>query len=206
MASAEERVMRDGVVPVLREIYPGARIIHELNIDHGHCRADLAAIGETYIALVELKSAKDKLDRLPRQLEVFERASHHVIAVLDEKWFGPRYEDRLKPLLYRPGSEFWRWPRPGPDAPQWGPGSRGRWGAPRKTGKGVEPHARRLLELLWRDELYDECVRHRISVGPRSSRWPMMTDMAWLMTGQEIAKAVCRQLRGRAMAEGDPPL
>jgi hypothetical protein len=205
--SAEERAIRDAVVPVLRANIPGARIVHELNVDHGQCRVDLAAIGTERVTFVEIKSGKDTLNRLPRQIEFFERACHEFIVVLDTKFFGPRYEERLKPLLYGGGRVWWRWPRPGPDAPQWGPDSRGRWSMPRGgLRQGVEPHAMRLLELLWRDELYAECVRHRISVNSRSSRWPMIRDMALLMTGREISKAVCRQLRLRPMAEGDPPV
>jgi hypothetical protein len=204
MASAAERTMRDAVVPALREICPGSRIVHELNVDHGQCRVDIAAIQERALIFVEIKSGRDTLTRLPKQVELFERCCHQLIIVMDGKFFGPRYADQIKAIgEYHTGRSWWSWPRPDPDSP---PYSRGKWHLRGALHLGVEPHAARLLELLWRGELADECARHRIAAGSRTTRWDMIRDMAWLMTGQEIAKAVCRQLRKRPMAEGDPPI
>lgn len=200
--SAEERAMRDGIIPVLREICPGARIIHELNIDHGHCRADIAAVEKQRVTLVEIKSKKDKLDRLDKQLTVFGRAAHQVILLADEKWFGEKFGSKFPQHFYGGSPAVWRWPRP--ESASYA--VKGGWHTAWLRHNEPEPHARRLLELLWRDELETECRSHAIAVSGRTPRFDMIRDMAWLMTGREVVEAVCRQLRSRPFAEADAPI
>ena len=57
--SSEELAMRDLVVPELRRRWPTARIIHELPTRYSSNRIDLAAVTESAIIGVEIKSSRD---------------------------------------------------------------------------------------------------------------------------------------------------
>lgn len=198
LASTDEQAMRDGVIPVLRELCPGARIIHELVV--GHCRADLAVIEAQRITLVEIKSKKDKLTRLDRQVRAFAKAAHQVIVLADERWFAEKH--RVEMSKCSGAAEIWQWPRPSS-------GERfilGQWNIPHWYRGQPEPRAADLLWLLWRAELETECHRHGIAVTSRTPMLPMIRDMAWLMTGREIVEAVCRQLRARSFPDADTPM
>jgi hypothetical protein len=67
--------MRDLIVPRLRAEYPGARIIHELPLRYSERRIDLAAITESEIVSVEIKSSNDVSDRLESQMRAFQPIS-----------------------------------------------------------------------------------------------------------------------------------
>lgn len=204
--SASERIIRDYTANRLRVMMPDARIIHELVV--GGCRADLAVVDPERITLVEIKSEKDTLKRLPEQVRQFERAVHEVIVVAHERWFdtspyqngSPRFvpmEDLRNPAGIH---EVWAFPEDA-SRPMYGA-----WSFKRHWSARPEPHAARLLELLWRAELQAECFRHRIAAPSRSTCITMIRDMGWHMTGEEIARAVCRQLRMREFSEAEPPL
>ena len=63
-----------------------------------------------------------------------------------------------------------------------------------------------MLNLLWRDELYDEACRAGLQPHVRESRSPLMHRLWRYRTGFEIVAAVCRQLRARHFAEADAPI
>lgn len=204
--SAAEREIRDYAAERLRAMLPESRIIHELVV--GGCRADLAAVEPERITLVEIKSERDTLKRLPEQVRQFGRASHAVIVVAHQRWFDttPYLNgcDRFVPVKDLQDTigahTLWAYPEI-EGRPMYGAWSMGRyWSA------SPEPHAARLLELCWKDELLAECHRHRIAASSRSTCATMIRDMAWHMTGKEIAQAVCRQLRGRDFPEADTPI
>ncbi|MBO9724286.1 MAG: hypothetical protein J7530_07925 [Novosphingobium sp.] len=77
---------------------------------------------------------------------------------------------------------------------------------PRCWSTHAEPHAAWLLEICWREELLTECRRPRIAATGRTNIPTMIRDMSLLMTGREIAQAVCRQLRMRSFPEADAPV
>lgn len=206
--SASERAIRDYTADRLRKMMPDARVIHELVV--GGCRADLAAVQPERITLVEIKSEKDTLKRLPEQLRQFTRAAHEVIVVAHERWFDtmpyknghPRFapSDALSDATNGHACDTWAYPE---DAER---RMYGRWSRMAYRQNIPEPHAHRLLELCWKDELLAECYRHRIAATSRTTVINMIRDMAWLMTGKEIAQAVCRQLRARSFPEADIPI
>ncbi|WP_278118673.1 hypothetical protein [Mesorhizobium sp. WSM4887] len=67
--SSAEAEIRDAAVARLRQRRPNARIIHEINVSsNGPNRIDVLAVDRAEIIACEVKSAKDKLDRLPAQL------------------------------------------------------------------------------------------------------------------------------------------
>ncbi|WP_292173967.1 hypothetical protein [Mesorhizobium sp.] len=79
--SSAEADIRDAAVAKIRQRRPNARIIHEINVSsHGPNRIDVLAVDRAEIIACEVKSAKDKLDRLPAQVASMFGAAHHVIA------------------------------------------------------------------------------------------------------------------------------
>jgi hypothetical protein len=177
--------------------------VHELVV--GECRADLAAIEPERLILFEVKSEKDTLDRLPRQVETFSRLAHAAVVVAHEKWFDRIPYNNGTPRLVFPHdarrAHVWCWPEV--DTAAYPMAFVYRWQAPRTSLR--QPRAYDFLQLMWRDEMATEAARHRISAGPRASMVAMAEQMAYLMTGREIAQAVCRQLRQRPFPEADPP-
>jgi len=208
-ASVAEREIRAAAVDALREHFCGrARIIHELTV--GGCRADLAAVTTNTIILVELRSERDTLDRLPMQAKHFSRAAHHTILVAHRKWFDTAPYADGSPRLASPDGEAWErfdvvWAYPQPTPGEFGNDIH-RWRMPTERYPEMQPHAYHLLSLLWREELLAECRRHRITTGARDNVEAIKTKMAWAMTGREIAEAVCRQIRARPFPDADAPI
>jgi hypothetical protein len=62
---------------------PGVRVVEELEICGGKARADMAVISDELIG-IEIKGPKDKLDRLPGQIQHYSRCFDRVILVADE--------------------------------------------------------------------------------------------------------------------------
>lgn len=96
--SEAETEIRDRVVTKLRRARPEARIIHEINIGGGKNRADVMAVSPAEIITVEIKSEKDKLDRLPAQIKTMRQCSHITIAALHRK-FMPEINNTFAPRL-----------------------------------------------------------------------------------------------------------
>lgn len=189
MASEAERHLRSLAVARLRHLLPDARIVHELNVEVGRCRVDLAAIAPTQLVFVEIKSRKDKLDRLAEQVRVFSPAcTRFAICYASERW---SYEAVTKAAGYDESRDLW-------------PEDRPEWWTLREGFK--PPNASVMLNLLWREELYWEAVRANLQPHKRESRSPLMHRLWRALTGAEVVAAVCRQLRGRHFAEGDPPV
>ena len=204
--SASEREIRDYAAGRLRQMIPGARIIHELVV--GGCRADLAAVTDERVTLVEIKSERDTLKRLPEQVRQFNRAAHEVIVIAHERWWDAEPYDNGAPRFV-PGKELadgvkattvWGYPEVADRDPY------GAWSMQRQWSSQPEPHAARLLELCWKSELLAECSRHRISASSRTNMMTLIRDMTWHMTGAEIARSVCRQLRNREFPEAVAPI
>lgn len=208
--SAAEREMRDDVAAYLRAAIPGARIVHELVMGHVN-RADLAAISRDRLVTVELKSSRDVLKRAEKQMKTFDRLSHAAVLVLDQKFFDrtPYADGRARCVApdgwerYEVGCEVWHYPRPPEDA-EIGAGQFYRWHMPKPTLH--QPRAFNFLGLMWRAELVAEAERHGIAATKKMDMNTIQAEMAWRMTGREIAEAVCRQLRMRAFPEADAPI
>ncbi|MFC3074940.1 hypothetical protein [Shinella pollutisoli] len=226
--SLDEQAIRNEVVVRLRELLPGARIIHELNVaGQGTNRIDVAAVTTNHIVGVEIKSKKDTLKRLEEQWTAFRKCCHLVIVAAHEKHFAeyrePCYRDDVPPEIdlnhplflgkFGMRDHVWRFP---PPAPLPTPERLGRftyrqgecwlfdpW---RDIFPKLPPASCDLLQMLWATELQHECHRHGVPVAARSTRFTMIREMALGMSGREVAQAVCRQLRARTFAEADPPI
>ena len=213
MASAAEREMRQAVVARCREYWPDGRVIHELAI--GGCRADLAVVTRSHLFAFEIKSSRDKLDRLENQFRFFDRATHGCFVVADARWFETFSYDKGGEG-FRPCEELrdysWKslglWCYPEPEKGDWRTDMY-RW---RKPGQDFrfderrQPRAGDLLGILLKEELMLEARRHGVDIRSRWSVLPIISAMAFEMTGKQVAEAVCRQLRMRRFARADPPV
>jgi len=186
MASEAERHLRNLAVERLRQLMPDARIVHELNVETGKCRVDLAAVAPDRLVFVEIKSRKDTLDRLPEQCRVFKPTCHRLAVVYaSERW---DVETIYRATNY--GCDIW-------------PDNGSRW---ELSNSFHPPNTSAMLNLLWRDELWHEATRAGFQPHKRDSRSPLMHRLWNGLTGTEIVSAVCRQLRARSFAEADAPI
>jgi hypothetical protein len=189
MASEAERYLRGLAVERLRVLFPDARIVHELNVEVGQCRVDIAAITPDQLVFVEIKSRKDTLDRLREQVRIFSPACTRLaICYASERW---SYDVVTKAAGYDEPRDLW-------------PEDRKEWWTFNQGFK--PPNASVMLNLLWRDELWHEAVRAGFQPHKRESRSPMMHRLWNGLTGAQVVAAVCRQLRGRPFAVADPPV
>lgn len=83
--SGDEQELRAAVADRLRELRPSARILHEINVAGGTVRVDITAASPEEIITAEIKSKRDKLDRLPEQLKRMRACAHLAIAARHEK-------------------------------------------------------------------------------------------------------------------------
>jgi len=194
-----EQAIRAAAVELARSYWPSARIVHELNIENGSNRADLAVVGEEQLILIELKSERDTLDRLLDQIRAYQMVAHHVVVVGHERWFEPPNE-----------SERWDWRyhrSPMTEAVR-GEATLWRFSAGKCEGERpgkycsyrAWPWTARMLNLLWRAELERVCRALRVFVGRRSTRPSMIDDLMRLCRAPELEAAVLEQLRHRPFA------
>ncbi|MFG1270554.1 hypothetical protein V5F40_21630 [Xanthobacter sp. DSM 14520] len=204
--SSAEWEIRDALVNYLHAQLPEARIIHELVC--GGRRVDVAAVGLECIQLFEVKSERDTLERVEGQVKAFCLYGHGITVVAAAKWFETRQSTYIPgPYSVWKGPELpwpvktWRYPEIPGDTwsgwkiPEHGPKSRSK-----------PPASADLLELLWNDELRVEAARAGVRVSSRSNRCDLFHKMVWEMSGRDVTRAVCRQLRSRAFVEADPPI
>lgn len=194
--SSSERQIRQTVVDYFHRVEPSARIVHEVNVaGQGTNRADLGVVLPDYLLLIEIKSEKDVLTRLEAQFTAFARCAHEVLIVAHEKHFN---EDGLKGQPWMGWSHkehLWRYPEPEAGDYRW------RFNRYRRH---LQPHSAAMLNMLWSEELANVCALHGIARHTR--QWEMCRDLQLMLTGDELRKAVCRQLRARPFAEADAPI
>ncbi|MBX4889794.1 NERD domain-containing protein [Rhizobium bangladeshense] len=221
--SSSEAEIRDAVVARIRERRPDARIIHEINVSsHGPNRMDLIAVDRAEIIAVEIKSAKDKLDRLEAQVKAMRGCAHHVVAAIHEKFMVERVTNDMA-AHYQRGGEFYR--RDIPEDIRWGQATvwvfpeiwrsmaskqeggydfDATWRFPEKIIQTPAPAG--AIDLLWRDELYELCGQLRVSATRRSTMPEMVSSLRWHCNGKELTLGICRALRARACTEADAPM
>lgn len=221
--SSFEAEVRDAVVARIRERRPDARIIHEINVStYGPNRIDVLAVDRAEIIAVEIKSARDKLDRLPAQVEAMRGAAHHTITAVHEKFLVEQvtnqwaaHEDRdgeffmrtLPANLMSSRFETWVFPekrRAMRSAVEGGHDHIASWRFPPETLERSLPE--NALDLLWRDELYELCGALRVSASRRANMTDMSEALRWHCNGKELTRGVCTMLRARRCVEADPEI
>lgn len=213
--------MRDLIVPELRKRYPTARIIHELPLRYSTNRIDLAAVTETEIVSVEIKSSKDVADRLEAQLRAFAPVSTRIIVALAPKWNEQLPSETTERNDKRYGRVLCTSPRY-TECQEIIRRIRAHWietwtvdteaqsikvtaGA---YGRKNRPWLAEMLDMLHVAEIQAIAEKHRIAYGKRPTHDTLVSLCTDLMTGREITAAVCAALRARpAFAQGtDAPV
>lgn len=205
--SEDEQAIREAVVAKLRQCRPGARIIHEINLCGGTVRCDVMAVDVAEIITAEIKSKRDKLDRLPAQMDAMRRSSHTAIAALDRK-FMPPLETLSRPLPEGVGHHdlLWWWPKPQDMAEAMHPALP--WREPDLRDSLHKPLPSDAIHLLHAGELEAMCGDLQILVaGRRPTMVQRIGALRWGATGREITMGICKALRAREWAaEADPPI
>jgi hypothetical protein len=162
---------------------PETVFIEELGLCRGQVRVDLATVNG-HLHGYEIKSDRDRLDRLPSQVRVYGRVMDRATVVS-----GPKHLEEVVQLV-----------------PQW-------WGVltavPGGDRVSIEPirssspnpavAPRALAELLWRDEALALLESRQAAQGVRTKPRPAVWDrLCEAFDVCEIAAAVREQLRTRA--------
>lgn len=199
--SDQERAIRADTVTRIRELWPTARVIHELNVEHGTVRADIAAVTENRLYLFELKSENDRLHRLSKQVQHFHPVCHGLVVVAHEKWCGRAADlgypncDAKKIVRHHGAGTIWQWPEPARP-----------WGRDWKIVKPpVTPWHHRMLRLLWTDELRAVARNAGVASRARAPGYELAAQIAAQVPGHQIEAAVCAALRARTFAWADEP-
>ncbi len=216
--SSAEWEIRDAVVARFRELWPNARIIHEMNVEHGSSRADVVAVQPERLWICEIKSERDKLDRLAGQIKDFGPACHGLIIAAHEKW--TRREQVVVPeRITRSGLRTGGYMTEGESLLDKAAGNTSRyetWTFPEPEQRYVRdwsapyehrvPWYHRMLLLLWSDELRIVAATHGISGTSRTPGYKLARELSAQLSGREIERAVCKMLRLRSFTEADAPI
>lgn len=213
-SEAEERI-RARAEQRLRGLFPTARIIHELQLEQGGVRIDLAAVTEDHLCVVEIKSERDTLERLSRQIM---RATQ----VADEVWIcvAAKHATRLEEI------KCWWKEKDEAKAKAYRLEARALYGAEvfvenslgilgawehrreRRDKLFTDPRAR--FDLLWAEEQRSAIGRHFGGAGMGRAEALTRGQLCRLavehMSGRELRRHVCQQLRARHFPRADPPV
>lgn len=203
-SAAEERI-RAKAEAMLRRAAPLGRIIHELVLTQGGVRIDLACVTDDAIFVVEIKSEKDTLTRLARQLAASLKVANRTYLCAAPKWTHDiAHRQRSQGNERVPCRYGWTY-APNPDycadlnratvlieaedgftEPRWG------------YERVQTSDSRALLNMLWADEL-----RRLTGKPPRSSRGVCIAWAYEFMTHRTIRRGVCMALRARGFPRAD---
>lgn len=208
--SDAETAMRDVLEDWCRVRYPGARLFHELVMNRGTVRADVAAIQPDHFAAFEIKGPYDSAERLIHQIAMFRLAVPELWVVSTSRLMADA--NLVRYLLPSVGVMEIRHR----DAGESQPFSDSPWrGKVDRTALSVHvvhepepftPHPEALLSLCWVAELRAEAVRHRVWQGKDGTHAALLKAMLRTSPSDQIS-SVCRQLRGReTLFRADPPL
>lgn len=197
---AEERI-RAKAEAAMRLRWPEARIIHELQLEQGVCRIDLAAVTPDLLVVAEIKSERDVLKRLEKQLcravEVADEvwlcvAEKHEPALHDLRSWSSADNPALRRALRRTRVLVER-ADGGLHVDSWSLPSR-------LSDLPADPRAR--FDLLWAGEM---TAVLRPYGGGGSTRGNMVRQAVESLTGAQIRRAVCDQLLSRGFPRADEP-
>jgi hypothetical protein len=205
--SSAEAEIRDAAIARLRELLPACRIIHEINCSSfGPNRIDLLAVAKDRIAAVEVKSEKDKLDRLPAQIASMKGVAHHAIVAMHEKFLTPWHASHTDlPAFHEPEEArhavVWAYPlRPRA-------GTLGEWPLHDWCAKPTLLPPPGFIDLLWAAELRSIIRKHGLHKGVSKLDMPQMVDLLrWALPGKTLLAEACAKLRSRVCIEADPAI
>lgn len=189
-ASDAEEELRVAVEAWMRARWPAARIVHELVLNGGAQRIDLASVGDEELRLIEIKSAKDVLTRLRDQVKAASACAQEVWVAVDAK-----HLDKLEAMQSESVGINW-WPigllvyRDGVISEK-------------RQARNTQPDPRRVVQLLWSDEMRT----HLIASNNQANMIRRAVDEYGL---RHIMRKVCLALKARPFpradkSEGPPP-
>ena len=229
-SAAEERIRAKVVETLRRQLGPSYRIIHELVVEQGGCRLDVAAVSEDELVVVEIKSEKDVLKRLADQVRVARKVAQKTWVVVADKHLPAvkaMTESTITYEVYGPIQFAHNYRRlAGPE--QVRPVLRSEnnptyfgelnycrilteddaGGLTLAPGIGYgerppRPQPGEMLKMLWADELRG--FARRFGAGATTPREQTMLLAIEHASGREIRRAVCAALRARSFPRADPP-
>lgn len=210
--SAAEEAIRADVVEKLRASFPGGRIVHELKVNGGQNRVDVATVLPDRIISVEIKSEKDTLKRLPKQMRAFQLVSDLVIVAAHRRHFDHTPYDNGSPRISFECPEHFGWPQVWcwPDAREINPVPKNAdmylWDTSKMLRRLNRPETGPLLDLLWLDELKEMAGSLRVSHASKATRKTIINEIRWHCCQREIVHGVCRALRSRFFVRADDPI
>jgi hypothetical protein len=185
--SFEEQAIRSAVEVWGRKRFGDVRVIHELAL--GDRRIDMVFVLRDDIVGVEIKGPKDSLSdgRLPQQLREFNFYLPEVWLAVAPGWLKHTHVRHERNLLVPTdeGIEIIN--------------SRG---DEKFQPKRDEFCCSRLIELLWADEAARIAQRTDVIPGvtpTREKTWKVKRMLARMLSGHEIVKQVCIELRARPL-------
>lgn len=174
-----------------RARWPDARVCHELVIDRGSFRLDVAFVSPQHLAIVEIKSGYDTMDRAIHQCAMARAAGCEAWLITDRR--HDKDVRLVKFLLPSIGIAE----------------AVDRGTIPRslevlaEPDLSVGPHPEVMCSLLWVSEL---CAALRMSGKKPATHRQLVARLAALDEATRI-RLVCQQLRGRdALWRADPPI
>ena len=184
--SDEELAMRAMMDAEMRYLYPSARIIHELALRYCSNSIDLTAVTQDKIIGVEIKSSRDTLERLEKQITAFAPICSLVFVAVAPKHFDAAQSIALRDDMPNVIVEtccamtgrvvvdpFWM----------------------NNKSRRQRPWSYRQLGALRVAELHQIAFEHRLHC---PSRHDLIVDaLCDKMTGNEVMRAVCDTLRRR---------
>jgi hypothetical protein len=185
--SLEEQDIRVAVEAWGRKRFGDVRVIHELAL--GERRIDMVFVGTADIIGVEIKGPRDSLSdgRLGEQLREFNFYLPEVWLAAASRWQKHRDVKRRKNLLLptESGIEVVKDKGDGKFRPE-----------------RDEFFCSRLIELLWVEEAARIAQRADVIPGVTLTRepvWKVKRMLARMLSGHEIVKQVCIELRARPL-------
>ncbi len=161
---------------------PGTLYRDELGICLGETRMDVAAINGQ-ISGYEIKSDRDRIDRLAKQMVLYGKVVDTAVLVTEGRFASRGLEMapawwgiwKCVPNGLWPAIELVRAPTPNPDP---------------------DPFA--IAQLLWREEVYEELVALGLGAGLRSAtRWTLWEALATNLSVAQVGETARRRLKAR---------
>lgn len=162
---------------------PDTLVVHEFGLRHGHVRVDIAVVNGS-IHGFEIKSDRDTLHRLDRQIEAYNSVLDYATIVV-----GERHADKAMSAL--------------PD--WWGamiarPAAAGgiRLSNLRKARRNPTQNPLAIAELLWKDEV--ACALEQLGFTPKSLRRPrreLYAELAGAVSPTRLRSLVRSALKNR---------
>jgi hypothetical protein len=197
--SEDELKMRVAVETWGRAKWPKARVVHELVMDRGTVRADVAFISPNYLVAVEIKSEWDDTSRLLCQAGMFRLAASEV-------WLASPHRhikdcEMIRYLMPSIGVALSDIDRDIGKLPDNFKIETVHDAAP------FSPYPEATLCLLWVAELRAEAQHAGLIQGGKPPTHSKLVGMMLKLPVEDQIAAVCRQLRAReAFWRSDPPV